>query len=117
METDVNTLFSAESRKAVKAAQVLLTAEGSLGMRDDRPRKTDDDSIRAGNDAMRALYEQSAIMLLGLAVALVGWFLILASRKSASHHARVRGRLGYAMMVLGLLAFAGGQDFFGHLAR
>ncbi len=60
---------------------------------------------------------QWAIMLLGLAVALVGWFLILASRKSASHHARVRGKLGYAMMVLGLLAFAGGQDFFGRLGR
>ena len=63
METDVNTLFSAASRKAVKAAQVLLTAEGGLGMRDDRPRKTDDDFIRAGNDAMRALYEEIGLRL------------------------------------------------------
>ena len=63
METDVNTLFSAESRKAVKAAQVLLKAEGGLDMRDDRRRKTDDDFIRAGNDAMRALYEEIGLKL------------------------------------------------------
>ena len=63
MQTDVETLFSAKARNAVKGAQVLLTAEGGLGMRDDRPRKTDNDFIRAGNAAARALYEEIGLKL------------------------------------------------------
>jgi hypothetical protein len=63
METDVNTLFSGKARKAIKGSQVLLTAEGGLGSRDDRPRKTDDDFIRAGNAAMRALSEEIGLKL------------------------------------------------------
>jgi len=67
-----------------------------------------------GGHASVALW---AVMATGLAVALFGWLLIRANRRSLSSRARARARLGYVLMVFGLLAFAGGPDFFGLFSR
>ena len=67
-----------------------------------------------GGHASVALW---GVMAIGLAAALIGWFLILASRKTSGNKARAKSRLGYVLMVLGLLAFAGGPDGFGLFSR
>ena len=67
-----------------------------------------------GGHASVALW---VVMAMGLAAALIGWFLILASRRNSGGQARARARLGYVLMVLGLLAFAGGPDGFSLFSR
>lgn len=60
-----------------------------------------------GGHASAALW---MAMTTGLAAALIGWALILANRKSLGGQARARARLGYTLMIAGLLAFAGGPE-------
>ena len=67
-----------------------------------------------GGHASAALW---VVMAIGLAAALIGWFLILANRRNSGSQARARARLGYVLMFFGLLAFAGGPDLFGLLSR
>jgi hypothetical protein len=67
-----------------------------------------------GGHASVALW---AVMAVGLAAALFGWLLIRNNRGSLGSQARARARLGYVLMIFGLLAFAGGPDLFGLLSR
>lgn len=63
MQTEVATLFSVKARAAVKDVEALMTAQGGIGSRADRPPKTEADYIRAGNAAMRPLYEEIGLRL------------------------------------------------------
>ena len=67
-----------------------------------------------GGHASVALW---AVMAVGLAAALFGWLLIRTNRGSLGSQARARVRLGYVLMIFGLLAFAGGPDLFGLFSR
>ncbi len=67
-----------------------------------------------GGHASVALW---AVMAVGLAAALFGWLLIRANRRRLGSQARARARLGYVLMIFGLLAFAGGPDLFGLFSR
>lgn len=67
-----------------------------------------------GGQASVALW---AVMAVGLAAGLFGWLLIRANRGSLGSRARAKVRLGYVLMVFGLLAFAGGPDLFGVFSR
>jgi hypothetical protein len=58
-----------------------------------------------------------AVMAVGLATALFGWFLFRANRRSLGSQARARARLGYVLMIFGPFAFAGGPDLFGLFSR